>query len=193
MPIVNGYCTLPELKARMQLEDTLDDELINDCINSASRTIDNYCDRQFYATTEARYFDPPCGELLTFGPFNDLTSVTSVKSDATGDGTFETTWAASEYQLVPVNRAGPEARPYTGIRSLGRSWPYAQPSVSSRLIEITGTWGWSAVPSNVKTACLIQAQREVKQRYMPSDTTYLPWTVVASLIDRYRLRPAPVA
>ena len=49
MAIVNGYTTLSELKSFVNISDSNDDSELEDAINSASRQIDAYCGRKFYA------------------------------------------------------------------------------------------------------------------------------------------------
>ena len=49
MAVVNGYTTLSELKSFVNIADSNDDSELEDAINSASRQIDAYCGRQFYA------------------------------------------------------------------------------------------------------------------------------------------------
>ena len=60
MAITNGYCTQDELKTFVGIptSDTADDTLIDDAVNAASRQIDAFCGRQFYAdgSTSARKF-----------------------------------------------------------------------------------------------------------------------------------------
>ena len=60
MAITNGYCTQNELKTFVGIptSDTADDSLLDDAINAASRQIDAFCGRYFYAdgSTSARKF-----------------------------------------------------------------------------------------------------------------------------------------
>lgn len=53
MTVVNGYCTLDELKARLDISttDTADDTKLEVIIQAASRAIDAKTGRRFYATT----------------------------------------------------------------------------------------------------------------------------------------------
>jgi len=48
--ITNGYCTLAEVKAALRVTDSVDDTLIENAIEGASRRIDGYCGRWFYKT-----------------------------------------------------------------------------------------------------------------------------------------------
>jgi len=51
MAIVNGYATRNQIKAALRIgtADTQDDELIENCAGAASRLIDGYANRQFWA------------------------------------------------------------------------------------------------------------------------------------------------
>jgi len=162
----NIYTTLAELKdaLRIPLTDTDLDSVFEAAILAVSREIDQYCGRHFYKLTEPRTLVPTDRYRLNLGEFNDLVSVTTLKTDASGDGTFETTWTTADYQLLTANgtpniNAGPEAKPYTQIRAIGaQTFPcaWAWNSRTDR-VEITGTWGWPQVPVDVREACKLLA------------------------------------
>jgi hypothetical protein len=176
----NVYTTLPELKVALSLPttDTADDDDLTDAIHVASRAVDGDCARSFYRRTEARTL-PPGYDLwnLRLGPFNDLVSVTSLKTDAGGDGVFETTWAVGEYQLLcadgtPNVNAGPEPRPYQRIKAIGgKSFPRISYGGRSDLVEITGVWGWPAVPDRIRRAARMMAAEVFKLRDAPFGAT----------------------
>lgn len=161
------YCTVDALKSRFADTATTDDHEYYAACFAASRALEHYCQRTFYrtATGTARTFvadDPYC---LWLPEFNDLVSLSTLKTDAGGDGTFETTWASTDYQLWPVNpAAAPEQRPYTKIRAIGSQTfplPYGTLSRDDR-VEVTGVWGWPSVPMGVKQAALIVAAETFK-------------------------------
>lgn len=57
MALTNAYTTLQTVKAALRITDNVDDTLIENAINTASRMIDGYCQREFYnAGTAARVF-----------------------------------------------------------------------------------------------------------------------------------------
>jgi len=159
------YVTIPEFKSSIGLTDTIDDVELADILDSVSRWIDEYCDRHFWQDVAvARTFEACHWYKLDI---DDLVSITSLKTDESGDGTFETTWAASDYQLQPVDR--PTGRPFTRVEAVAsRRFPIRY-TVSGRAnrVEITGIWGWAAVPKPVHRACLIQANRDLKTRLSP--------------------------
>lgn len=152
------YCTPEQLKSRTGISDSLDDNEILSACEAVSRWIDNYCDRQFYRISAARTFTP-CGQYNL--DVDDLVSVTTVKTDPGGDGTFEIAWSASDYQLLPVNPAAyGETRPYTALRAVGSQlFPvvYGGLPIRSNLVQVDGVWGWPAVPDPVRHAAAILA------------------------------------
>jgi len=160
MTIVNGYCTFGEFQAWTQIPGLTKTTVIEDVITATSRAIDDYCQRFFWKTdVEPRTFGACDPYRVDFGSFNDLALAIAVKTDAAGDGTFETTWAASDYQLLPFDQ--PTDRPYVAVEAIaGRTFPIRHGQLGRRdRVQITGEWGWAAIPAVVKQACLIKAAR----------------------------------
>lgn len=163
------YATVQALKSRQGITNTNDDYELHTACFAASRMVEHYCQRVFWRTTsaEVRTFCPDGLYCLTLPPFNDLVEVTTLKSDVSGDGTFETTWSASDYQLLPVNpSAGPEPQPYTKVKAITRTfpWPYTTRAARADRIQITGVFGWPAVPYSVRQSALITAAELYKGR-----------------------------
>lgn len=157
MTITNGYCTLAELKVRLQIEtsDTTEDTRLEQVVMVSSRAIDAYCNRVFYTTTEARYFTAESGSQVFV---DDLTSVSELATDNSGQGTYETTWDSSYYHLYPYNAAGKE-EPYSAINVSPLSI-YGFP-VYPKAIKITGNWGWvfTTAPKPIQEACILMSAR----------------------------------
>lgn len=171
-----AYATLPDVKTWVQLDDAIDDLVLDGARTAVTQWIDEYCQRHFWpdgatGLEVARTF-AACGwSTVDLGAFNDLVSVTEVATDESGDGTFETVWASTDYQLHPVNR--PTGRPYTRIEAVGtRTFPlrYTWSSRADR-VKVTGIWGWPAVPEAVHQACLMQTGRVLKRRNSPEGIT----------------------
>jgi hypothetical protein len=135
MPIVNGYCSLADVKASAKITDTVDDGLLELAVESASRLIDSYTQRYFYsAGTATRLFAPLDSYVAEV---DDLISL-SVLQTSDGDN-FGTTWAAKDYQLEPLNgvtgrRRLPIQRPRR--RSHGKNY--------GRLGLVCGSYGGQA-------------------------------------------------
>lgn len=161
MAISNGYCTLNEFKSyqRVTTADATDDGVIEDLVEAASRYIDRYCVRKFYTSTAtSRYFNIPDGRLLWLDA--DLLSIDAL-GFVNGDGS---TIASTEYTLLPYNET-----PYYAIRlkdSSSTTWETDSEGSAEKVLTITGTWGYaSAVPDDIKGACLMIAEGLYKRRF----------------------------
>lgn len=168
MAITNGYATLSSIRARLGItgvSDTADDAVLEAVVESVSRAIDDFCGRRFYAATQTRYYSAKSGRRLLV---DDLLSVSSLKTDDDGDGTHETTWAASDYHLAPYNaQLDSPAQPYWRIE-VSEGGDYWFPVGVRRGVEIVGSWGFSAsTPDVVEQACLFQAAHEFRSQQMP--------------------------
>lgn len=162
------YCTVEELKSRFGgVSDANEDLEFRQVVDTVSRAIDEYCQRQFWRGSTTRTYQathPYCMRV------DDLVAVTALNTDPAGDGTFDTAWASSDYQLLPPNAAThAEARPYTEIRAVGS---YTFPTCRSHLarddrVQVAGVFGWPAVPAAVKQAALIMAADYYKLKDAP--------------------------
>jgi len=171
MAITNGYATLDEVKAAARVTDNFDDALFETAIESASRDIDAYCERVFYsAGTATRVYIPTDIYLLET---DDLISVSAVKSDTTGEGGFNETWATTDYQLEPLNGvAGGIVTPYTRLRAVGDLlWPIYEPrdiNAGQASVQITGVFGFESVPVAIKQATILASLRAYKRYESPT-------------------------
>jgi hypothetical protein len=165
LAITNGYCTLADVKASLRITDTIDDALIENSVNAASRMIDQYCNRYFYSGTagEVRYYKANDGFTCWI---DDVQTVTSLQTSSTDPVIFDTTWQTADYQLQPNNsRANGSYSPYTYIVATDN---YLFPVWADiALVKVTGTFGWVSVPEPIKFACIIQASRLFKRLESP--------------------------
>jgi hypothetical protein len=167
------YCTLEALKSRLSITNTDDDLELHGACFGASRWVEQHTDRHFWRTSssEVRTFVPDNGYCLELPAFNDLVSITTLKTDASGDGTFETTWTSGDYQLLPVNPgAAPETKPYTEIKAVGSlTFPWLCTTSLARddRVQITGVFGWPAVPRAVKQAAALLAAELYRTKDAP--------------------------
>lgn len=171
MAITNGYTTLAVLKSAMRIPsaDTTDDALLEMAIESASRQIDGYCERVFYSTAGQTRVYRPTDSFVT--EIDDLVSLTTLKTSSDGK-TFDTTWQSSDYQLEPLNGiAGGITSPATQIRAIGDYvfplWTSNNVNSGEATVQVTGTFGWSAVPTAIKQATILLAQRQYKRYDSP--------------------------
>jgi hypothetical protein len=153
------YASVSQIKGALRIIDNVDDTLITLAANAATDLISGYCGRDFNSTTATRLFAPHENYVLEI---NDLVTLTTLKTSTLGDGNFDVTWAAKDYQLEPLNGyTGGLAQPFTRIRAVDRYlFPDAYGEVS---VQITGVWGWPAIPNTVTQAAVIQAGRIFKR------------------------------
>jgi hypothetical protein len=159
MAIVNGYCSLAEIKASARITDNVDDTLLELAVESASRMVDSYTQRYFYnAGTATRLFAPQDSYVAEI---DDLVSLTTLQTSDGDD--FGTTWAAKDYQLEPLNGNvdGLTGHPATRIRAVDDFIFNVLDGEAT--VRVVGVWGWSAVPVAVKQATVIQAARIFKR------------------------------
>lgn len=166
MAITNGYCTLNEVKAALRITDSLDDTLLENAIEAASRRIDNECSRRFYAdgSTSARVYASERNDMLFIDDISTATGLV-VKIDNDADGTFETTLVRNvDYQIEPLNNLA-QGRPALLLRALNTMFPVA---VNKRpLVEVTAAWGWPSVPDAIREATVLLASRHFKRLDSP--------------------------
>lgn len=151
------YVTPEILKSRKGITDSYDDAEMWTACRAVSRWIDEYCDRVFARRSVTVKLEA-CGPYSLSTP--DLVSVATLKTDSDGDGVFETTWAASDYELQPVNAAlEVQPRPFTSIAAVGS---YLFPLVygngtRTHRVEIAGVFGWPSLPGPITEAAAIIA------------------------------------
>ncbi len=173
--ITNGYCSLADVKAAARITDSIDDTLLELSIEAASREIDSYTERVFYQTGSegipvVRVYVP---QDLYVVETDDIISVTTLKTDSNGDGTFDTTFDVSDFQLEPLNGlAGGIDTPFTRIRAVGTYlWPTYEPrnvDANQASVQVTGVFGFATVPTAVRQACILSALRQYKRYESPT-------------------------
>lgn len=166
----SDYCTVGELAAQTRIGDTADDAQIALAISTASRAIDDRCNRQFgkVPVVEARYYTPRWSRSRNGwrAPIDDVMTTTGlvVKVDTAADGTFATTVASSGYTLRPRNAAA-AGWPWTELLI-----PYTSVTTfagGTESVQVTASWGWPGIPDGIRQACLLQASRLLSRRDSP--------------------------
>lgn len=160
MSITNGYCTLAELKGRLDIgaSDTNDDARLENVIEGVSRWIDTYCHREFFTTEEARYFTPKYNDRLYI---DDAVSISTVEV-ATSTARSYVEWDSGDYDTEPIN-----AIPITALYVAPDASKYFVPRLRQS-VKITATWGYtSATPAAIREACLLQCERLFKRKDAP--------------------------
>ena len=171
MTITNGYATLNDFKACLFPSPnygTAEDAQMEAAIESASRIINAHTNRRFYSdtTVSARVYYANTSIRCTVDDFSTTTGLI-IKTDTGDNGTYDQTWAATEYILEPINAeiGGVSGQPYnTIVATIPKMFP-----VTGRRprIQVTAKWGWAAVPDTVRQACLIQAARLFRRAQTP--------------------------
>lgn len=166
MTITHGYATLAQIKARLGIADIASDALLEDAVTQASRVIDGYCGRRFWADSSASSRDYLACHDGSHVATDDLSTVTgaTVTVDANGDGIAETVWQAGWFVALPRNgvRGGVEGWPCTQLDATsGRLFP------ARGVVSVAGKWGWAAVPAPVTAACLSVAAAIHESRNAP--------------------------
>lgn len=167
------YATLAQLKAELGVPttDVRSDERLQGLLEAVSRLIDAECNTQFYSASETLYYTPSfLNELLV----DDILSVSSLMTDASGDGTYELTWAPTDYVLAPYNaQTGSQPRPYWRIECAyaGRySFPVGVPR-GVKLTVLRGFCDLTALPSGVEAVCLRESLFQAQANVTPYGMT----------------------
>lgn len=166
MPWKPDYLTAAEAAAflRVPTGDTVDAAEIAVWVTTASRAIDQWCNRQFgqLAAPAARTYrrtadyDPSVGLWCL-----DVDDV----QDSTGLLVGGVAYASSGAVLLPDN-APADGRPWTRLGfTSAPTLPY--PGVSSSVV-VTARWGWTAVPVQVTAAARLQTGRWNFRRDAPA-------------------------
>ena len=173
MAIVNGYATLTQIKAYMSISDNTDNDLLEDLVESASRSIDRIANRRFYldATASARLYRA-YSNIFVFVDDIGTTSSLVVAMDEDGNGTYSKTLTLNtDYILDPLTSQSLN-RPFTQLTMVSNteSWPIFPGITSNGLrpgVQVTARWGWPSVPDDINMACLILTADLYKRKDAP--------------------------
>jgi hypothetical protein len=163
--VTNGYATVAQLRTHLgDTNSTQNLELLERAINATSRAIDKHCGRRFWIdpTVQTRVYRPEDGDLAWVDDIATTTGLV-VKTDTSGDGTYATTWASTDYELQPLNAdANGQAYCWTRIAAVDR---YLFPTAGKAApLQVTAKFGWSAIPDEVEEACILRAASIFKRR-----------------------------
>lgn len=155
------YVSVDDLSDYLRIPDIDDDVQLGLAAAAASRAVDQECARQFgqIAAAEPRIYTARYdhGRYRWVLDIDDLQDATGLAVDV--DGT-----AVATFQLEPVN-ATADGIPWTRILFTPDS--EAIPSSSPYRAEVTAKWGWTAVPTIVQQATMLQASRFFTRRNAP--------------------------
>ena len=144
----NAYVSLDILKSSgvLNVTGTGDDTRLRILSENVSRVADRYCNRHFYVLSATRKFDG-AGTIAILVP--DMISIDSngLKTDDDKDRTFETTWAAADFLLLPSNAdpttaGNPQSRPYVSVETDVDAGTKGSFPAGRETVQIAGQWGW---------------------------------------------------
>jgi hypothetical protein len=148
--LTDRLVTEDDLKEILGISDAVDDNRLTLAADAATQMVQAYCDRHFVqqATATPRVFVASTPWVLEVDDISTTTGLI-VKTDEDDDGVFETTWAAGDYQLEPLNG-----------KMGGQDWPF---DYGQAVVQITARWGWANpdaadhyLPQPVEQAAQIQ-------------------------------------
>jgi hypothetical protein len=155
MTITNGYVTLAGLKGYLGIDDSVEDALLEQIIEAASRSVDRIANRRFYldaAATPRTY--RPIGNLRVITDDIGTTSGLVLKTDPDSTGVYQTTFTLNlDYITEPTNALA-LGRPINYLTIVGGTamslpvnyWPQ---------VQVTARWGWPTVPDDIEQATYI--------------------------------------
>jgi hypothetical protein len=153
--VVNGYITLAGLKNYLKIDDSVEDTLLEQIIESASRSIDRIANRRFYldGTATARTYRP-VGNMRVIIDDVGTTSGLILKTDPNSFGVYQTTFTLNQDYIVEPTNALAKGRPINYLTIVGGTamslpvnyWPQ---------VEVTARWGWPSVPDDIEQATYI--------------------------------------
>lgn len=164
MAALTYYSTVGELARELNMVDGQDFDKLAVALTAASRQLEAECGgetgpRFFWqdaSVTTRRYHAEDSAVCYV----DDISTSTGlvVKIDDTGDATFETTLASTDYELYPLNAAvsTPVQPWYQIVAGMGNyAWPL--PGNGRPGVQVTAKFGWAAVPADIEKATLVQA------------------------------------
>jgi len=159
------YITSAALKATLGISVTTWDADVAASITAASRAIDKLCNRRFWQDADAlqvRYFSPIRWDWLEI---HDLVTLTTLASADDGTTTYANVWTLnSDFFLEPLNaQADADAWPYTSLR-VHPSGAYTFNTFYPRSVQVTGMFGWPAVPGPIVDGTTLLAERLFKMK-----------------------------
>lgn len=146
---MSSYATLAELKEHLPDLGDGQDALLQKFLDRAEADIERECQRVFTSSAATRLFDGSGSNRLMVP---DLVSVTTLRVKSSTGAAFVNV-AAADYFLEPaIREPGWPAQwieisdvPSGGVRAFGRG---------KRTAEVTGSWGFAAVPLVIKEVAI---------------------------------------
>jgi len=157
----------------MSISDNTDNDLLEDLIESASRSIDRIANRRFYldSVASARLYRA-YSDIFVY--IDDLGTTTDlvVKTDSNGNGSYAKTLTLNQDYILDPLTAPSLSRPYTQLTMVSNTetWPIFPGLTQNGLrpgVQVTARWGWPSVPDDINMACLILTADLYKRKDAP--------------------------
>ena len=157
----------------MSISDNTDNDLLENLVESASRSIDRIANRRFYldTTASARLYRA-YSNIFVYVDDIGTTSSLVVAVDENGNGSYSKTLTLNtDYILDPLTSPSLN-RPYTQLTMVSNTetWPIFPGLTSNGLrpgVQVTARWGWPSVPDDLNMACLILTADLYKRKDAP--------------------------
>jgi len=157
MAVVHGYCSVEQVRAELGDDgEALPEALLEKAVNAASRAVDDWTGRRFWADETAVTRRYPRAEVVDGSVMvDDISTVADLA--VTVDGR---TWTLDDdFELAPANAdADGGAYAWWELAELGAAFP-ARPRVT-----VTAKFGWAAVPVQVEEATILRAVALFKRK-----------------------------
>lgn len=169
MPWQPAYATTAELRSFIADGTTSSENELSLAIETASRSVDRACNRQFGKAdeVESRWYEASFDSRSAFGPqrrwtvdVDDIMTTTALVVEL-GDGLTVTGEPLTGVIPTPINAVA-NGKPWTKLLL-----PQSASIGSNRQVRVTGLFGWTAVPDAIKLATMIQASRLFARRQSP--------------------------
>lgn len=159
-----AYVSVDELAAFIEIKTDSRHPELERAIVTAQAEVDSYCGwgpGAFEGDTVATARTFPASSLYRqplHGSGFWTTDGLVVATDDDADGTYEITWAASDYFLEPSGNRydGVHGFPFHEIRAVDR-YRFPMDRFRPELVQVTAKWGWQTLPSAVTEATMLRA------------------------------------
>jgi hypothetical protein len=167
--VTNGYTDVIALREHLgdTRSDVLNEKLLERAIDAASRAIDDFTGRRFWADPSpvVRTYRPRLVDQVYVHDFASTTGLV-VKTDDTGTGVFGTTWTiGTDFQVEPLG-ADEDSAAWTGLGAIGTR-EFTVTTSRRPLLQVTAAYGWPAVPKAIEEACVLKAASLFQRKDSP--------------------------
>ena len=166
----NSYGNLSTLKTMLGITGTGNDTELLQSLEMASRSIDAYCRRYFYVTSETRQYRGEGDRLMLYDDLLSITTFTTLNDDRS----TEKTWATTDYELYPL---GDTRYPKEYIELSDNTTAGSFANNRRRGVQITGLFGYG----NGKTATPYQSATTTNDGSFAAGDTSFTATAGANL------------